>query len=72
MTRKEEIIQAFRNNKYRMKLGQILCYQWGYKFTSRASDLRKDGYIIICQRAEKPSDNMYFMFPPDGNQTRFA
>jgi hypothetical protein len=73
MTQKEEIIRVFRNHNYRMTLGVILCYPWGYKFTSRASELRKEGYVVLCEKAKHPSDNLYRIIPPAKNgQIQFA
>lgn len=72
-TQKEEILRVFRNHNYQMTLGLILCYPWGYKFTSRASELRRDGYTVTCQKAKQPSNNLYIIVPPaEDGQLRFV
>lgn len=73
MTLKDQIIKAFENNHWQMQLGHILKFPWGYEARARFSELRKEGYVITCEKAKKPSDNMYRMFPPNKNgQTSFA
>jgi hypothetical protein len=64
MTQKEKILEAFVMHGYKLTLGQVLQHDYGYKFCSRLSELRKEGYKIDCIKAEKPSDNLYVMQPP--------
>ncbi len=61
MTQKEIILEAFQRFGYKLTLGQVLQYPWGYKFASRCADLRKEGYKIDCIRGDKPSDNTYVL-----------
>ena len=74
VTNTDRILMAFQQFGYRITLGQALQHEWGYKFCSRLSDLRKKGYRIDCIKAEKPSDNLYVMQMPDeaNGQQRFA
>lgn len=65
MTTQEQIIDAFRRNHYRMTLGHILCYKWGYEARARFSELRKEGYVILCQKARRASDNLYILAEPE-------
>lgn len=73
MSHRESIIEAFRRNHGRMSLGHILVYPWGYEFRARATELRKEGYIILCQKGKTPSENMYTLIEPEETgQLRFA
>lgn len=73
MTLKDQIIKAFESNRYQMQLGHILKYPWGYEARARFTELRKEGYTIICQKAKDPSDNLYTMIPPEKDgQMRFV
>lgn len=67
MTLRNQILSTFYNNKNRMRLGDILRYPWGYEFRARATELRKEGYQVICERAKRPSDNLYILIPPEEN-----
>lgn len=66
-TYKELIIQAFEKHNGSMTLGELLDegrYTFGHSLTARLTDLRKDGYVIKCERGESPSKNVYTMIPP--------
>jgi len=67
VTLKDQILSAFYNNHNRMRLGDILRHPWGYEFRARATELRHEGYQVICERAKKPSDNLYTLIPPEEN-----
>lgn len=72
MTYKAQILEAFKRNNNRMQLGHILKYPWGYEIRARFTELRSEGYAVICERAKKASENMYILIPPDKNgQTRW-
>lgn len=46
---------------------------WSYEFRARATDLRKKGFVIICERGTMPSFNRYTVIPPEENgQLRIA
>ena len=71
MTNTDKILEAFQMYGYRITLGQALQHPWGYKLTSRISDLRKRGYQIDCIKGKTASLNEYVMRPPpDGAQER--
>lgn len=76
MTHEDQIVEAFKRNNWRMELGHILQYPWGYEFRARATELRHKGYVIQLWRARKPataSSNLYIMIPPEENgQMRIA
>lgn len=61
MTQKEKILQFFRNHGNRATLGQFLSDPSGigYKCTSRFSELRNDGYGVICEKGKTASENLY-------------
>jgi len=61
MSHKETIVEAFQRYGYKLTLGQVLKYPWGYKFASRCADLRKEGYKIDCIKGNTPSENTYIM-----------
>lgn len=61
MSNVDKILWAFQQFGGKISLGQALKHEWGYKFCSRLSDLRKRGYQIDCIKGEKPSDNLYVM-----------
>lgn len=72
-TQCQEIVNAFQSNGWRMTLGYMLGHSWGYKCTSRFSDLRKHGYVIQLERGETPSQNVYTCVPPEEKgQLRFV
>ena len=66
MKQTDAIIELFRLNGYRLTLGKLLETQYGYKCTSRFSDLRKEGYRIelIHRDKEHPSNNQWQMTVP--------
>ena len=71
MTQHELIIDAFRKRNWTATLGELLHegqYTFAYKFTARVSELRKQGYTIIYERAKSgvPSEGIYKMIPPKG------
>lgn len=74
MTNTDRILWAFQQYGYRITLGEALKHPWGYKLTSRISDLRKRGFVIKCIKGETPSLNTYVMQPPPeaNGQMRFA
>jgi hypothetical protein len=65
MTQKEIILKAFKDNGNHLTLGYVLTFPWGYKFASRCADLRKDGYVIVCEEKPRPSDNVYRLIEVD-------
>lgn len=81
MTQKERILQAFKEHGGAMTLGQLLedgRYTFAHKLTARLSDLRQDGYKIICTEGPNPSQNLYQLIEPvrfeveTSGQMRFA
>jgi hypothetical protein len=61
MSNCQKILEAFKKNKNKLTLGYVLRYSWGYKFTSRLSDLRYRGYKIDFTRGSKPSKNSWVL-----------
>lgn len=75
MTQKQRILDFFRKHGNTVTLGQFLSDPsgMGYKCTSRFSDLRKDGYAIICEKGKTATDNVYRLIEFDQTgQGRFA
>lgn len=72
-TQKQRILYLFSENNNVLTLGQLLQYPFGYKATSRFSDLRKEGYVITCEKGRTPSQNVYRLVAPEANgQLRLA
>lgn len=67
MTQVDHILNAFRLNNYRITLGYALGYPWGYKLTSRLSDLRKQGYRVDFFPGKTPSENSWVLHVPEKN-----
>ena len=59
MTRHQEILWEFRRHGNKMTLGEMLKFPWGYKSTSRMSELRKMGYHFVCEKGKTASENLY-------------
>jgi hypothetical protein len=59
MTHKELILEAFHRSGGSMSLGFILQHPWGYEFRARVTELRRQGFVIVCEKAKRPSDNVY-------------
>lgn len=61
MSQKEKILDFFRSHGNKATLGQFLSDPSGigYKCTSRFSELRKEGYAIVCEKGQKATDNCY-------------
>jgi len=66
MTQKEQMVQWFKAHDGFATLGEILKSgePWSYEFRARATDLRKEGYRITCDRGDHPSRNLYRLRPP--------
>lgn len=73
MTQKEQILKSFKLAGGKMKLGDILkFYEFGHEWSARASELRKDGYVITCTKGKTPSENVYTLIAPEpSGQMRF-
>lgn len=73
-TNHELLLDLFHKNGNVLTLGQLLQYPFGYKCTSRFSELRDRGYKIECEKATRASDNIYrLLAEPDINgQINFA
>lgn len=68
MNQVETILWAFQQFGGKITLGEALKHSWGYKLTSRISDLRlKHGYKIDFIRGETPSQNAWVMTHFDKN-----
>lgn len=69
MTHSEQIIEWFRKRNGFATLGEILKSgeEWSYEFRARATELRKKGYVITCDRGQNPSENLYRVIPPEEN-----
>ena len=69
MTQAEAMVKWFKEHDGFATLGEILQSgeSFSYEFRARATDLRKKGYRITCDRAKRPSENLYRMFPPEPN-----
>lgn len=73
MTQRRFLLELFRNHNYQVSLSTILNTQLAAEYRARFTELRKEGYVITCEKAKKPSDNLYTMVPPEkGGQLRFV
>jgi hypothetical protein len=66
MTQQELIVQWFRKRNGFATLGEILGAgePFLYEFRARATELRKKGYVITCDRGKTPSENLYRLYEP--------
>lgn len=72
MSQKERILLELRRQGGAMSLGHALQFPWGYKLTSRISDLRKEGHKIVCEKGKRPSENVYRLLEQDPEQLRLV
>ena len=73
MSQKLALLQLFRDNNNKLKLNQILNTYFAAEYRARMTDLRKEGYVIICERGKIPSENVYTLIEHDEyGQVRFA
>lgn len=63
-TQRQQIFETFQFYGYRMTLGQILKYPWGYEARARFAELRQEGHEITYHRGKTPSEGLYVMTPP--------
>lgn len=62
-TQKEHLLRLFSENGNQLTLGMILNTPLAAEYRARFSELRKEGYEIICiPSKEKKSDNLYTLF----------
>lgn len=60
-TQKESLLQFFRENRYRLTLGQLLGTALAAEYRARMTDLRKEGYRINLVRGASPANNLYIL-----------
>lgn len=72
MSQMTDLLDLFISHGHKLTLGQILKSPIGYEWRARATELRKQGFTIVLERGKRPSENLYRLTPPDGNQMRFA
>lgn len=73
MTQHEQLIDLFQRNGWRVTLGQIMQTTLAAEYRARISDLRRQGFTILCEKGKNPSDNTYTMIAPDeSGQMRFV
>lgn len=73
MTQHEQLVDLFKRNDNRVRLGQIMQTTLAAEYRARMTDLRKKGYVFLLERGKQPSDNLYIMTEPEiDGQMRFA
>lgn len=75
MTHRERIVEWFRARHGHATLREILESHepFAYEIRARFTELRKEGYVITCERGTTPSENKYVVVPPEENgQMRLA
>lgn len=73
MTQHEQLIKLFESNRWRLTLGQILQTTLAAEYRARMTDLRKQGFVITCEKGPTASENRYTMVAPDPDgQMRLA
>lgn len=61
MSQKTDLLKLFRANGNQLTLGQIMGTTLAREHSARMRDLRKEGYVIICEDKDRehPSNNLY-------------
>lgn len=62
MTHSESILNFLRQNGGQATLGELLDagrFSFAHKLTARISDLRKQGFTILCEEGPNPTKNIY-------------
>lgn len=75
MSQISEMVEWFKRQGGSATLDQILKSgeRWSYEWRARATDARKQGYVIALERGKIPSDNRYSLVEPESNgQLRLA
>ena len=67
MTHKQRIVEWFKARNGFATLGEILKSgePWGYEWRARASEMRRAGFTITCDRGPRPSENLYRLHGPE-------
>jgi hypothetical protein len=65
MSQKQDLLALFRSNGNQLTLGQILNTFLAAEYRARMTDLRKEGYVIVCERGTNPSQNVYRLIEAD-------
>lgn len=71
MSQATDLLDMFIAHGHKLTLGQILQTRLAAEYRARMTDLRKKGFTITLERGKQPSDNLYRLIPPDGNQMRW-
>ena len=72
MTQHQQLIELFRRNGHRITLRQIMQTTLAAEYRARMTELRKDGFVILCTKGKQASDNVYQMTEPEPTgQLRF-
>ena len=58
-TQKESILELFKLYDGKVTLGQIMKTPLAAEYRARFSEMRKEGYSIICKKGDVPSENTY-------------
>ena len=59
MTQKQQLLKLFADNDGTITLGQIMQTTLAAEYRARISDLRREGYNILCTEKQTASDNVY-------------
>lgn len=63
MTQYQQILELFRANGNRITLGQIMQTTLAAEYRARISELRHQGYVIVCEKGKRASENVYRLEP---------
>lgn len=73
MTQHEQLLDLFRRNGLKITLGQIMQTTLAAEYRARISELRREGYVIYCEKGRTASANTYTLVEPDSDgQLRLA
>jgi hypothetical protein len=65
MSQKIDLLNLFHINNNQLTLGHILQTNLCAEYRARMTDLRRDGYVITCERGGNPSQNIYRLIEAD-------
>jgi hypothetical protein len=72
LTQKDQLIRMFHANEGSLTLGQIMATTLGCEYRARISELRREGFRIVCEKGKRPSENRYTLLPSQPDLLKVA